>query len=88
MVLADPIVTEVDQFASVAYQIRNAFAHDIAEPRWEINKPRYARRYVFGDIQVDLSNVNNKPFEYADLGGPDVLFHMKAYGDRHLWGLP
>ena len=38
--LADPIVTEVDQFASVAYQIRNAFAHDISEPRWNINNPQ------------------------------------------------
>lgn len=28
------IESEVDQFVVLAYQIRNAFAHDISEPRW------------------------------------------------------
>ena len=83
--LANPIVTEVDQFASVAYQIRNAFAHDIAEPRWNITNPRYARPYEFGGIRIDLTNVGNKHFEYADIGGPDVLFWMKDYATRHIW---
>jgi len=82
--LPDPIVTEIDQFVAVAYQVRNAFAHDIAEPRWKIRNPRYARKYAFGGNQVDLSNVNNKPFEYPDLA-PDVLFRMKEYGDKHVW---
>jgi hypothetical protein len=85
LTLADPMVTEVDQFASVAYQIRNAFAHDIAEPRWNITNPKYARPYDFGGIRIDLSNVGDKNFEYADLGGPDVLFWMKQYGDHHVW---
>lgn len=83
--LADPIMTEVEQFAAVAYQIRNAFAHDIAEPRWNIKNARYARRYKFDGIHVDLTNVGSKHFEYGDLGGPDVLFWMKQYGDRHVW---
>ena len=43
--LPDPIVTEIDQFTSVVYQIRNAFAHDIAEPRWNITNARFARTY-------------------------------------------
>jgi hypothetical protein len=83
--LADPIETEFDQFAGLAYQIRNAFAHDIAEPRWNITNRRYARRYEFGGIRVDLTNVGTKNFEYRDIGGPDVLFHMKAYGESHVW---
>ena len=41
--LPNPIESEVDQFVSLAYQIRNAFAHDISEPRWAINQPRFAR---------------------------------------------
>lgn len=83
--LANPIATEIDQFASVTYQIRNAFAHDIAEPRWNITNPRYARPYEFGGIRIDLTNVGNKHFEYADIGGPDVLFWMKDYATRHIW---
>ena len=38
--LAAPIILEVDQFAALAYQIRNAFAHDIAEPRWNLYDSR------------------------------------------------
>lgn len=83
--LANPIVTEVDQFASVVYQIRNAFAHDISEPRWNITQDRYARLYLFGGISIDLSQVGDKHFEYADIGGPDVLFWLKEYGDCNVW---
>lgn len=83
--LADPITTEVDQFAGVAYQIRNAFAHDIAEPRWNITNPRFARVYDFGGMRIDLTQVGTKAFEYQDIGGPDVLFWMKNYGEQNIW---
>lgn len=83
--LSDPILSEIDQFASLAYQIRNAFAHDISEPRWNIASVRYARVYEFGGLRVDLSNVGNKRFEYADLGGLDALFWMKVYAEKHVW---
>lgn len=83
--LADSIVTEIDQFAAVVYQIRNAFAHDIAEPRWKITSALFARSYEFGDIRIDLAAVGTKGFEYSDIGGPDVLFRMKEYGNRNLW---
>lgn len=83
--LANPIQTEVDQFAGLAYQIRNAFAHDISEPRWNINRPRYARVYQFGGVSVDLTNVGRKHFEYEDIGGPDVLFHMRDFGTNFVW---
>ena len=81
----DPIVSEVDQFVSLVYQIRNAFAHDMAEPRWSMNDARYARAYEFGGIRVDLAKVGNKLFEYQDIGGPEVLFRMKDYGQKVVW---
>jgi len=84
--LPDPIVTEIDQFTIVAYQIRNAFAHDIAEPKWNITNSRFVRAYEFGGIRVDLSAVGTKPFEYSDIGGVEVLFWMKEYGDSSVWG--
>lgn len=83
--LNDPIATEEDQFAAVVYQIRNAFAHDISEPRWNITNPRYVRTYNIGGIKIDLSDVGDKQFEYADIGGPDVMFALKAFGDERVW---
>ncbi len=83
--LADPIETELDQFVGLTYQIRNAFAHVIAEPRWNITNPRFARHYRFGGVRVDPTSVGDKIFQYQDIGGPDVLFHMKAYGDTNVW---
>jgi len=83
--LANPIHTEIDQFSAAAYQIRNAFAHDISEPRWNITDPRFARAYEFGGIRIDLTNVGTKHFECADIGGPDVLFQMQKFGSARIW---
>ena len=83
--LANPILTEIDQFAGVVYQIRNAFAHNIAEPRWNITNSRFARIYQFGGIRIDLSSVGTKMFKYQDIGGPEVLFWLKHYGQSNAW---
>ena len=78
--LPNPIQTERDQFISLTYQIRNAFAHDMSEPRWNMNQERYFRVYEFGGIRVDLTGIEDQQhFRYEDIGGPDVLFAMKAY---------
>ncbi len=78
--LPDPIVSEHDQFISLTYQIRNAFSHDIAEPRWNMQNVRYRRAYEFGGISVDLSNISDgQTFRYENIGGPDRLFAMKGY---------
>ncbi len=80
LALPNPIDSELDQFVSLAYQIRNAFAHDIAEPRWNMNQERYVRMYEFGGVRVDLTRIeSDQPFRYEDIGGPDVLFAMKDY---------
>ena len=34
---------------------------------------RYQRVYDLGYKQIDLSNVNGRPFEYDDIGGLDTL---------------
>jgi len=83
--LPDPIATEVDQFVALAYQIRNAFAHDIAEPKWNITNPRYSRRYEFGCVHVDLAHVSGKHFDYHDIGGPEVLFWMRDFAEKYVW---
>lgn len=78
ILLPNPINSEQDQCVAVIYQIRNAFAHDIAEPRWKIN-PRYKRIYGFGGITIDLTNSDGEVFDYSDIGGPDVFFRIKDY---------
>jgi hypothetical protein len=82
--LPDPINTERDQFVALAYQIRNAFAHDIAEPIWKING-RYRRSYSFGDVNADLTTLDGERFDCAHIGGPHALFAMKDFG-RQIWG--
>ena len=85
LALPDPIATEVDQFIGLVYQIRNAFAHDISEPRWQISTSRFRRPYRFGRVNVDLTNLHGRPFSYRDIGGPEVLFWMRDYGDSFVW---
>ncbi|QJP07678.1 hypothetical protein [Pseudomonas multiresinivorans] len=83
--LGQDFQSETNNFSAVVYQIRNAFAHDIAEPKWNITDPRYARVYEFGDMRFDLTAVGRKPFEYQDIGGPDAIFRIKEYAQRMVW---
>lgn len=77
--LPDPIATEGDACVALIYQIRKAFAHDIAEPRWKISRDRFKRSYSFGGLTVDLSQADGMPFEYTDRGGPDAMFFIKDW---------
>lgn len=84
VLLPDPINTVEEQWCGLVYQIRNAFAHDIAEPKWNITKPRFARKYeISAHIKADLSNVNDKSFEWSHVGGPGVLVLLKHFGKDH-----
>ncbi len=80
-----PIKTEWDQWAALVYQIRNAFAHDIAEPTWRIDR-RYARVYEVGHVRADLRTRDRTTFEYTDVGGPDGLFLLRSYGEQMAFG--
>lgn len=77
--LPDPIANESDQWVALIYQIRNAFAHDISEPKWEIRSERYKRRYEVGGVVADLSNLSGHHFEYNHIGGAGSLFALKIY---------
>ena len=82
--LPNPIDTELEQWIALVYQIRNSFAHDIAEPKWEI-KARYARPYYVGAVKADLSNLHGQHFDYYQLGGPEALFLLRDYGKRNVF---
>ncbi|MGF6721293.1 hypothetical protein P3T43_000634 [Paraburkholderia sp. GAS41] len=92
-----PPESEDEHFAELAYQIRNAFAHDISEPRWEIRNPARRRQYLVdritdhagnvirASITVDLTNLNGQRFDYAHIGGIETLHHLREFGRRY-WG--
>lgn len=84
LTLPEVIESERDQFIALVYQIRNAFAHDIAEPKWEIRNPRYQRVYEVAGRKVDLTDMNGKVFDYKSIGGPETLERLKDYGES-LW---
>ena len=73
-----PIVDDRYQCIALIYQIRNAFAHDIAEPTWQINE-RYRREYAFRELHVDLTNLDGVGFQYGHIGGPDEMFRIKDF---------
>ena len=50
-----PIDSELEQCIALIYQIRNAFSHDIVEPRWKVNG-RYKGIYEVAGVHVDLSS--------------------------------
>lgn len=85
MKLPDPIVSEADQWVALVRQIRNAFAHDISEPRWEIRRARYKRRYKIERVSVDLTDLSGRHFEYEHIGGAESLFALKRYAIERLF---
>lgn len=86
--LPNPIQTESDQCIALIYQIRNAFAHDIAEPRWKMTNRMHRRVYKFGGMVFDLSKLHGQPFDYAQIGGPSRLQQIKDFADSNLWQPP
>jgi hypothetical protein len=76
--LPNPITSEREQCIALIYQIRNAFAHDIAEPTWKING-RYRRIYEVGGERVDLTSLHDTTFEYSQIGGLDAFFRIKDF---------
>lgn len=66
--------SEEEQCIALVYQVRNAFAHDIAEPRWEIRNQAFARKYLVGGKTFDLRELHGRPFRYEDLSVASLFF--------------
>lgn len=54
----NPPISEDEHFAELVYQIRNAFAHDISEPHWEIRGEGRRRPYPcrLGECLIALTS--------------------------------
>lgn len=68
---------------ALVYQVRNAFAHDIAEPKWEMRDRRFEREYRVGRKTFDLRGLHGQPFRYEDFG-VEALFFLKDFASLHL----
>ncbi len=79
--------SEEEQCIALVYQVRNAFAHDIAEPRWEMRNQVFRREYNIAGKTFDFRELNGHVFRYEDFG-VEALFFLKDYAERHLFGNP
>jgi hypothetical protein len=75
--------SEKEQCIALIYQVRNAFAHDISEPKWEMRNPVFLREYTVEGKTFDLRELNGKPFCYEDFS-VEALFRLKDYATQHL----
>lgn len=79
--------TEEEHCIALVYQVRNAFAHDIAEPKWEMRNPVFEREYIIRNQTFDLRGLNGMEFCYEDFG-VESLYFLKTYAEQHLFGCP
>ncbi len=79
--------SDEDQCIALVYQVRNAFAHDITEPRWEMRNSAFERKYIIADKVFDLRELNGRNFRYEDFG-VESLFFLKTYAEEKLFSNP
>lgn len=80
----EDIVSEDDQCIALVYQVRNAFAHDIAEPKWEMRNPVFEREYFIAGKTFDLRGLNGRNFQYEDFS-VESLFFLQSYAEENLF---
>ena len=71
---------EVFLIWSIVRGVRNAFAHGMADPRWQVYH-RYRRKITLHladkTTTLDLARLNGRHFEYELIGGLANWFHLK-----------
>lgn len=66
---------------SLISAVRNAFSHGIAAPEWYVKKHNFQvidLSFIDGPL-VDLEALNNRPFDYSQIGGLAVWYRLKKY---------
>lgn len=75
--LSEHLTTQEQKLAGFTYMLRCCFAHGPAIPKWMMCK-KYQIQYKVGNKIIDLSQLNNKIFQYEDIGGFDTLWILKS----------
>lgn len=73
-------IDEVSELRTLVFMVRCAYAHGIAEPRWEVRKKhrRIISQNINGrTISVDLSEMHCQPFEVSAIGGYEVWYLIR-----------
>jgi hypothetical protein len=71
--------TDFQKLWLVTRNVRNAFAHGVANPKWEINDNNHRKLISTGcNVQpIDFSNLHGKEFEYDHIGGIKNWYSIK-----------
>ena len=68
------------QLRTVVYMVRCAYAHGIAEPRWEVRgdfRRVFELRLANGPVALDLRALHGRHFDFDDLGGYRTWFAIR-----------
>lgn len=69
-----------DNLRTLVYMVRCAYAHGIAEPKWEV-RGEYKRRMNLNigmsQININFEELAGKNFDFKDLGGHRIWFLIK-----------
>ena len=74
----------------LVYMVRCAFAHNMADPKWDARGIDFARQFNLNldhSTQIDLTNLNGHSFEYEHIGGFTQWFKIKDAVVRSLNGI-
>lgn len=84
---------KVTALRTLVYMVRCAFAHGIADPRWEV-RGKYRRKVMVelasGPIEFDLPKLHGQSFDFDQLGGhrnwflirDDAVAALRAIADN------
>ena len=62
----------ITRLRTLVYMVRNAYAHDIASPQWEVRGPFLRELTVDldnGQLSIDLSALHGTAFDVSHIGG-------------------
>lgn len=66
--------------AMIVYMVRCAFAHNIADPKWEV-RGKFLKNIDFpmdrGQISIDFTTLNGQPFKYEHIGDLPNWYRIK-----------
>lgn len=71
---------EDDQIRTFVYMVRCAFAHNFAKPTWKIkkcNQKRYIFNFKNSKLDINLSELDGKEFDYKQIGGLTLWHNIK-----------
>ena len=69
----------------IARLIRNAFAHQPFNPTWSIDADCLNTTFtVHGIMEFDTTNLQSKPFNWMDYGGPLAILRLSQFVRSHI----